>query len=206
MSSFAVLGLATDELQSFIKGTHSDPFRILGTASRRATICQFACFVRMRARSRLCFHPERKFSPSKLHDDGFYQAILPGRKTPLRLSRARGALGRLANGRCTIRIATARSWARWIFIFSPKEIIGELYEKFGAHLRTIGDERGRLFRGLGAERAARQRGRRFQWLGWPRQSDAQTPRQRRLGIVSARRKRRRALQVRDPHAARRAAC
>ena len=61
-----------------------------------------------------------------------------------------------------------------------------LYEKFGAHLRKIGEDTGRLLCGLGSERAARQRGWGFQWLGWPGSRHAQVDRQRDLGIVHSR--------------------
>ena len=55
----------------------------------------------------------------------------------------------------------------------------------------------RPFRRLGAERAARQRGRRFQSLGRARAPDAQPRRDRHLGDFSARPRRRRALQIRN---------
>ena len=46
---------------------------------------------------------------------------------------------------CAIPTATARSWARSICIFSRRESIWQLYEKFGAHLRTIGGDAGVYF-------------------------------------------------------------
>ena len=61
--------------------------------------------------------------------------------------------------------------------------------------------RRRRLRGAGAERAARQRGRRFQFLGRAAASDAGA-RRRLLGIVRAPRPRRRPLQVRHHRPAR----
>src|ERR1700730_6690316 len=52
---------------------------------------------------------------------------------------------------------------------------------------------------MGAQCATRERGGRFQQLGWPGESHAQTDRQRRVGIVFAWYQTGRALQVRNPH-------
>ena len=57
-------------------------------------------------------------------------------------------------------------------------------------------------RGLGAECQARERGRQLQSLGWPQTRHAGARRIGCLGAVRAGRRRRRGIQVRDPHAAR----
>ena len=77
------------------------------------------------------------------------------------------------------------------------------YEKLGAHVREVAGVRGVHFARLGAEREARQRGRRFQSLGRARAPDAQPRSQRHLGNFCARAGRRRALQIRDSLARRR---
>ncbi len=80
----------------------------------------------------------------------------------------------------------------------------QIYEKFGAHLRTIGGVEGVYF-AVWAPNAQRVSvvG---DFNGWDgaNESDAPSPRQRRVGIVSAGDRRRRALQIRDQDAGRRA--
>ena len=70
---------------------------------------------------------------------------------------------------------------------------------------TIDGEPGRRVRRVGAERAPRERRRRLLRLGRPRLPDAPARRLGRVGAVHPGHRRRRALQVRDPHAGRRAA-
>ena len=72
----------------------------------------------------------------------------------------------------------------------------ELYDKLGAHPMQHRRRRRRRLRGVRAERAARQRGRRFQFLGRPPPRHAGA-RQRLLGNLRARRARRRQIQIRD---------
>ena len=71
-----------------------------------------------------------------------------------------------------------------------------------AHARRRG---GRELRGLGAERAKRAHRGRLRPMGRPADADALDGRQRRLGALRARHRRRRALQVRDPWPRRHAA-
>ena len=85
----------------------------------------------------------------------------------------------------------------------------------GNHLRALRQarrasddarrRRGRRLRGVRAERAARQRGRRFQFLGRPAPRHARA-RQRLLGDLRARRARRRQIQIRDRRPRRRSCC
>ena len=151
-------------------------------------IWSFACFGRTRKRSKSCRidNRTRPIAAEKIHRDGFFLATLPDATRDLDYQLRITGLGRIGMDRRAIRTATGRSWARSICILFAEGQHWQLYEKFGAHLREIDGEARRLLRGLGAERAARQRGRRFQRLGWPGQSDAQAARQRRLGIISAR--------------------
>ena len=76
----------------------------------------------------------------------------------------------------------------------------QIYEKFGAHLRTIGSEPGFISRfGRRTRSASAWSG---DFNGWDGrvQSDAPAARQRRMGIISARRRGGRSLQIRDPDA------
>jgi hypothetical protein len=70
------------------------------------------------------------------------------------------------------------------------------YEMLGARPRTHGRRGRHALRRVGAERLARQRGRRLQLLGRPPPPDAAAPRVRRVGALPARRGPGRALQVR----------
>ena len=144
MSSFAVLGLATDELQSFIKGTHSDPFRILGphrvgddlVSSRVSSGC-----ARDRDRASI-----RKGNSSPRNCTTMDFTRRPSRReTRIAIITCARCAGMVPNGRCTIRIVTARSWARWISTFLPKDSIGSCTRNSARILRTIGDEAGVYF-------------------------------------------------------------
>jgi 1,4-alpha-glucan branching enzyme len=143
MSSFAVLGLATDELQTFIKGTHSDPFRILGP--HRVGDDLSVRVFRPDAREIAIVLPSGKeILAEKLHDDGFYQAILPGEKRHcdyrLRAVRWDGSERTLHDPYCYGTIMGEVD----LHLFAEGQH-WELYKKFGAHIRTIGDEKGVYF-------------------------------------------------------------
>ena len=161
MSSFAVLGLATDELATFIKGTHSDPFRILGP--HRVGDDLVVRMFRPDAREIAIVLPSGTGNsrPNKLHDDGFYQAILPGEKRhcDYRVRAVRwDRLGTHAARSVLLRNNHGRGGSA---SFRRRPALGALRKIRRAHSH---DRRraGRLLRGLGAERAARQCGRRFQ--------------------------------------------
>ena len=79
-------------------------------------------------------------------------------------------------------------------------LLGELkheksYEIFGAHLRELGGVAGVAFAVWAPNARGAQRGRRFQWMGWPHPHDAFDGRVGNLGIVHPRTRRRRTLQV-----------
>ena len=186
MSNFEILGLPIDELGVFLAGAHPDPFRILGP-HRVGENLVLRLFRPDAKEIRIIVGDgkEGDVEANRLHADGFFQAVLPGRKRDLEY-----------------RLRIVRWDGSELITHDPYRygpIMGEvdlhLFAE-GNHLRPLrkiwrpsSDDRGRagrLLRGLGAERAARQRGRRFQWLGWSRQSDAAPARERRLGDFPAR--------------------
>ena len=61
-----------------------------------------------------------------------------------------------------------------------------LYDKFGAHLREIGGDRGVYFAVWAPNAEPGQRGGRFQWLGRPGASDAEAGRAAGCGKFSSR--------------------
>src|SRR5919197_4280059 len=146
MKPFSVSGLPPDDLNSFLSGTHSDPFRILGPHRSGDDLV-----VRV-------FRPDAKkidivlnrpsqngtIEAEKVHRDGFFCAMVPGATRDLDYR---------------IRVTTwqgAEQVARDAYQYGP--IMGEidlhlcgegqhwqLYEKFGAHLRRLGDQDGAYF-------------------------------------------------------------
>ena len=145
MKPFEITGLPPDELSSFLSATHADPFRVLGPHRVGNDLA-----IRM-------FRPDAKkidivlerqangqITAEKIHRDGFFCATVPGATRELDYR---------------VRI-TEWDGSEWItrdpYQYGP--IMGEvdlhlfsegqhwqLYEKFGAHLRTIGDETGVYF-------------------------------------------------------------
>src|SRR2546423_4300397 len=145
MKPFEITGLPPDELSSFLSATHADPFRVLGPHRLGNDLT-----IRM-------FRPDAKkidivlerqangqITAEKIHRDGFFCATVPGATRELDYR---------------VRI-TEWDGSEWItrdpYQYGP--IMGEvdlhlfsegqhwqLYEKFGAHLRTIGDETGVYF-------------------------------------------------------------
>ena len=186
MKPFEIAGLPSDEVKNFVAGTHSDPFRVLGPhgVGDDLEIRVFRPDAR-KIEIVLDRDPEEPIAAQKVQQDGFFCATVSGatRDLPyhLRVTAWDGSEQLL---RDPYQYGADHGRGRSAPLRGGKH--KKLYEKFGAHLREIGGDRGVYFRGLGAECAARQRGRRFQFLGWPRPSDAQTARQRRLGIFSSR--------------------
>ena len=146
MKPFEITGLPPDELNSFLSATHSDPFRVLGPHRLGDDLA-----IRI-------FRPDAekvtivtggngadgKIEAEKIHRDGFFCAKVPGatRDLDYRLH------------------FTAPSGAQWTardpYRYGP--IMGEtdlhlfaegqhwrIYDKFGAHLRSIDGERGVYF-------------------------------------------------------------
>jgi 1,4-alpha-glucan branching enzyme len=145
MKSFQIAGLPPDELTSFLTGTHSDPFRILGP-HRVGDDLEIRAF-RPDARKIDIVLNQQATGPiaaEKIHRDGFFCATVPGARRDLdyhlRLTAWDGS----------------ESLTRDPYQYGPimgevdQHLFGEgqhwqIYEKFGAHLRTIGDAAGVYF-------------------------------------------------------------
>ncbi len=145
MKPFQIAGLPPDELTSFLTGTHSDPFRILGP-HRVGDDLEIRVF-RPDARKIDIVLNQQATGPiaaEKIHRDGFFCATVPGARRDLdyhlRLTAWEGS----------------ESLTRDPYQYGPimgevdQHLFGEgqhwqIYEKFGAHLRTIGDAAGVYF-------------------------------------------------------------
>jgi 1,4-alpha-glucan branching enzyme len=145
MKAFEIAALPPDEMIRFVRGTHSDPFRLLGP-HRVGDDLEIRVF-RPDARSVdivLDRDPEKPVAAERIHQDGFFCATVPGaaRDIPyhLRLTAWDGS----------------QQLTRDPYQYGP--IMGEvdlhlfaegqhwnIYDKFGAHLRTIGDAAGVYF-------------------------------------------------------------
>jgi 1,4-alpha-glucan branching enzyme len=152
MKPFAVAGIPPDELNSFLSGTHSDPFHILGPHRMGDDLAVRVFRPDAKKIDILVDRPasaegtagRQSVEAEKIHRDGFFQATIPNatRDLDYRL--------RLMN------------WDDSEFVmrdpYQYGPIMGEidlhlfaegqhwqLYEKFGAHLRTIGDTSGVYF-------------------------------------------------------------
>jgi 1,4-alpha-glucan branching enzyme len=109
MKPFEVTGLPPDELNSFLSGTHSDPFRILGP--HRLENDLVIRVFRPDAKKidiLLDRQGDRQVGAEKIHRDGFFCATVPGgtRELDYRI-RVTGW-----DGLPAIRINTAQLWAK----------------------------------------------------------------------------------------------
>src|ERR1700674_3645141 len=145
MSSFEITGVPIDELQAFLAGAHPDPFGILGPHlmgddlvvrlfrpdAKEATIV-------------LGGKEEQRFPADRIHAAGFFQAVLPGVK---RDADYRIHLTRWDGSPATVRDPYAYGIIMGdvdLHLFSEGNHL-QIYEKFGAHLRKVGDAFGVYF-------------------------------------------------------------
>src|SRR5947199_6704294 len=146
MKPFEISGLPPDELNSFLSATHADPFRVLGP-HRLGDDLAIRIFRPDAEKVAIVLNGQGgngNIEAEKIHSDGFFCANVPGatRDLDYRLH------------------FTGRSGAEWMardpYRYGP--IMGEtdlylfgegqhwrIYDKFGAHLRTIDGERGVYF-------------------------------------------------------------
>jgi 1,4-alpha-glucan branching enzyme len=145
MRPFEITGLPPDELNSFLTGTHSDPFRILGP-HRVGDDLKIRVFRPDAEKIDIVLNrpSTEPIAAERIHRDGFFCATVPGAMRDLdyhlRLT-TRGGSEQLARdpyqygpimGEVDLHLfAQGQHW--------------KIYEKFGAHLRTIGDEAGVYF-------------------------------------------------------------
>ena len=115
-------------------------------------------------------------------DAGFFEGCCPRRRAAASLppQRRRRLVG------LTTPIAFGPVLGPMDDYCSPRARHRQLFEKLGAHLMRARGRRGRAFRRLGAQRAARLGRRRFQRLGRPPPPDAQAHRHRHLGDLHPR--------------------
>src|SRR6266700_701321 len=145
MKRFQIAGLPPDELNSFLAGTHSDPFRVLGP-HRVGNDLEIRVF--QPDASKIEIVPNRQaigpIMAERIQRDGFFCATVPGATRDLDYH---------------LRITTSDGsefLTRDPYQYGP--IMGEvdlhlfgegkhwqIYDKFGAHLRTIGDAAGVYF-------------------------------------------------------------
>jgi 1,4-alpha-glucan branching enzyme len=145
MKPFQIAGLPPDEVNSFLAGTHSDPFRILGP-HRVGNDLEIRIFRPDAQKIDILLNgkSDATIAAERIHPDGLFCATVPGATRDLDYH---------------FRL-TAWNGAEWItrdpYQYGP--IMGEtdlhlfaegqhwqIYEKFGAHLRTVGDTAGVYF-------------------------------------------------------------
>ena len=145
MSSFEITGVPIDELERFLAGAHSDPFRILGP--HRVGDDLVIRVFRPDAKEVSVItgeKEEQRFPAERLHREGFFQAVLPGMKRNcdyrLHLTGWNGATATVHDPYGYGPIMGEVD----LHLFSEGNHL-QIYEKFGAHLRTIGGVEGVYF-------------------------------------------------------------
>ncbi len=145
MKAFEIAGLPSDEVNRFVSGEHSDPFRVLGP-HRVGDDLEIRVFRPDARKIEIVLdqHSEEPIAAQKIQQDGFFCATVRDatRDLPyhLRITAWDGS----------------HSLTRDPYQYGP--IMGEvdlhlfaegqhwkIYEKFGAHVRTIGDAAGGYF-------------------------------------------------------------
>jgi 1,4-alpha-glucan branching enzyme len=145
MKPFQIAGLPPDELTRFLTGTHSDPFRVLGP-HRVGDDLEIRVFRPDARKIEIVLNQKlnKPIAAERIHDDGFFCATIPSATRDLDYH---------------LRVTTrdgSEHLTRDPYQYGP--IMGEvdlhlfgegqhwkIYEKFGAHLRTIGDAAGVYF-------------------------------------------------------------
>ncbi len=143
MKPFSVAGIPPDELNSFLSGAHSDPFRILGP-HRMGDDLAIRAFRPDARKIDILQNGAEPVEAEKIHRDGFFQAKIPNATRDLDY---RLQITNWDGSEYTMRDP---------YQYGP--IMGEidlhlfnegqhwqLYEKFGAHLREMSSERGVYF-------------------------------------------------------------
>src|SRR6266478_6284365 len=117
MKPFAVAGLPPDELNSFLSGTHSDPFRILGP-HRMGDDLAIRAFRPDARKIDIVQNGQAPVEAEKIHRDGFFQAKIPN------ATRDPDQYGPIMGEVDLHLFSEGQHW--------------QLYEKFGAHMRKVG--------------------------------------------------------------------
>ena len=145
MKAFEIAGIPRDEVRRFVRGLHSDPFGVLGPHKIGDDV-ELRVF-RPDARAIevvLDREPENPIVAERVDEEGFFCVTVPGaeRDIPYHLR--------------ILRQAGSEEFTRDAYQYGP--IMGDIdlhlfsegqhwkiYEKFGAHLRTVGDAVGVYF-------------------------------------------------------------
>lgn len=145
MSSFEVIGVPADEVESLVTGTHSDPFRILGP-HRVGDDLAVRVFRpdAVKVEVVLTRKGDQRFVAERLHPEGFFQACLPGMRRnvgyELHLTGADGSTATVHDPYSYGAIMGEVD----LHLFAEGNHL-QIYEKFGAHLRKIGGVDGVYF-------------------------------------------------------------
>src|SRR6184192_1887374 len=145
MKPFEIAGLPSDEVKNFVAGTHSDPFRVLGPhgVGEDLEIRVFRPDAR-KVEIVLDGHTNKPIIAERIQQDGFFSATVLGATRDftyhLRITKWDGSeqltrdpyqYGPLMGEVDLHLFAEGQHW--------------KIYDKFGAHLRTIGDAAGVYF-------------------------------------------------------------
>jgi len=145
MKPFEIAGLPSDEVKNFVGGTHSDPFRVLGPhgVGEDLEIRVFRPDAR-KIEIVLDRDPEEPIAAQKIQQDGFFCATVLDATRDLpyhlrvtawdgseQLTRDPYQYGPIMGEVDMHLFAEGQHW--------------KIYEKFGAHLRTVGDAAGVYF-------------------------------------------------------------
>jgi 1,4-alpha-glucan branching enzyme len=145
MKTFEIAGLPPDEVSTFVGGTHSDPFRVLGP-HRVGEDLEIRVFRPDARKIEIVLdeHPEEPITAQKIQQDGFFCATVRDatRDLPyhLRVTAWDGShyltrdpyqYGPIMGEVDLHLFAEAQHW--------------KIYDKFGAHVRAIGDASGVYF-------------------------------------------------------------
>ncbi len=145
MKAFEIAGVPRDEVYRFVRGLHSDPFSVLGPhkVGDDVEIRVFRPDARV-VEVVLDREPGKPIAAERSDEEGFFCATIPGaeRDVPYHLR--------------IVKLDGSEERTRDAYQYGP--IIGDvdlhlfnegqhwkIYEKFGAHLRTIGDATGVYF-------------------------------------------------------------
>jgi 1,4-alpha-glucan branching enzyme len=145
MSSFEVIGLPIDEMNVFLAGAHPDPFGILGPHRLGDDLAVRVFRPDAREVSVvLARKDEQRFPAERLSGEGFFQAILPGMKRNVRYQ-----LHLTGWDDSTAVVHDPYAYGPImgeidLHLFSEGNHL-QIYEKFGAHLHTIGGVEGVYF-------------------------------------------------------------
>ena len=145
MKTFEIAGVPRDEVHRFVRGLHSDPFSVLGPHKvgddvEIRVFCPHARAIEIV----LDREPDKPMAAERIDEEGFFCATVPGaeRDIPYQLR--------------IVKLDGSEELMRDAYQYGP--IMGDvdlhlfsegqhwkIYEKFGAHLRTIGDATGVYF-------------------------------------------------------------